>query len=348
MEQPPPDRATENTFVPSCDPPPDWNDRKDELHCPMCEYNLHGLIEPRCPECGYRFTWAEMLDARVRLHPYLFEHHPESNFRSFWRTARGGFRPAKFWSTLHAGMPSRPRRLLLYWCLAMLLASLLIVGLYIGTSIETHRNMEAIRAFYSRNVKPTLNSPYSQAWLDRVAPVPTLPRLLKGAFVDRDFRAVLALTIIGMLWPWFTFLALMIFRISMRRARIQSIHVLRCVLYSFDVGLWLGPILLVTSVAGAIWMNMRTPTAVNYPFWWNYIPSIPDQAHLLTALVLGIAAWRLAVAYKRYLKFDHSFAAVLASQVILFLLFVFVAITTPTALGVYWKHVLTRIFLGYG
>ena len=29
-------------------------------HCRICDYNLHGLIEPRCPECGTAFTWEEM------------------------------------------------------------------------------------------------------------------------------------------------------------------------------------------------------------------------------------------------------------------------------------------------
>ena len=49
----------------------------ETLHCPLCEYNLRGLSEPRCPECGYRFEWAELRDPSRRLHPYLFEHHPE-------------------------------------------------------------------------------------------------------------------------------------------------------------------------------------------------------------------------------------------------------------------------------
>jgi hypothetical protein len=30
------------------------------LRCPQCEYNLTGLAEPRCPECGARFDWEEL------------------------------------------------------------------------------------------------------------------------------------------------------------------------------------------------------------------------------------------------------------------------------------------------
>ncbi len=28
--------------------------------CPACGYNLTGLDEPRCPECGGRYTWKEL------------------------------------------------------------------------------------------------------------------------------------------------------------------------------------------------------------------------------------------------------------------------------------------------
>jgi hypothetical protein len=60
---------------------PDWDTIPHEVHCPLCEYNLRGIRDPRCPECGYRFEWPDMLSPRRADHPYLFEHHPERNFR---------------------------------------------------------------------------------------------------------------------------------------------------------------------------------------------------------------------------------------------------------------------------
>src|SRR5690348_6555559 len=72
---------------------PDWDAVPDELNCPLCEYNLRGLREPRCPECGYRFAWRDLTDPERRVHPYLFEHHPRQNYWSFRETARGGLRP---------------------------------------------------------------------------------------------------------------------------------------------------------------------------------------------------------------------------------------------------------------
>src|SRR5438105_3920894 len=84
----------------------------DDALCPLCQYNLRGLQEPRCPECGYRFTWEEVLDPSRRLHPYLYEHRPDAGPLALWNTLRGGLRPAKFWATLHPVQPSRPLRLL--------------------------------------------------------------------------------------------------------------------------------------------------------------------------------------------------------------------------------------------
>src|SRR5437762_8218870 len=86
----------------------------ESLHCPLCGYDLRGLGDPRCPECGSRFTWAELRDPARKLHPYLFEHHPERNVSSFVQTLLGGLLPWKFWSTLLPIQPSRPKRLILY------------------------------------------------------------------------------------------------------------------------------------------------------------------------------------------------------------------------------------------
>jgi hypothetical protein len=86
----------------------------EAILCPLCEYDLRALEEPRCPECGYRFDWDELRDPQRRAHPYLFEHHPERNVRSFFRTLMGGWRPRRFWATLYPTQPSRPRRLAVY------------------------------------------------------------------------------------------------------------------------------------------------------------------------------------------------------------------------------------------
>src|SRR6266496_169570 len=127
----------------SAHPPP-----QEELRCPLCDYDLRYLIEPRCPECGYAFDWAELRDLERRAHPYLFEHHPNHNIRSFFRTLIGGFRPRRFWSTLYPTQPSRPRRLVLYFiiiCLAGITPS--IANPMFGAATVWSEGQRA-RAFY--------------------------------------------------------------------------------------------------------------------------------------------------------------------------------------------------------
>jgi len=101
--------------------PPNWDVLTDEIECPLCGYNLRGLSEARCPECGSQYTWGELLDPRRRTHPYLFEHHPERNAWSFWRTFVGGLNPQAFWTTLHPMQPTSRKRMSLYAGLVILL-----------------------------------------------------------------------------------------------------------------------------------------------------------------------------------------------------------------------------------
>lgn len=45
--------------------------RSAESHalCPRCEYDLTGLPEPRCPECGFAFSWDDL--PRLRSRPVI-------------------------------------------------------------------------------------------------------------------------------------------------------------------------------------------------------------------------------------------------------------------------------------
>jgi rubredoxin len=104
---------------------PDWPNIKDDILCPLCDYNLRGLDKPRCPECGYSFEWNDLLDPTRRRHPYSFEHHPHRNFWSFRKTLVGGLRPAVFWKKLHPTQPSRVGRLLIYYFLTALITMLI-------------------------------------------------------------------------------------------------------------------------------------------------------------------------------------------------------------------------------
>ncbi|MFQ5502554.1 MAG: hypothetical protein ACE5EQ_09680 [Phycisphaerae bacterium] len=306
--------------TPTTVPPVDWDAVEEEIDCPLCDYNLRGLIESRCPECGYRFEWPDMLDPTRRLHPYLYEHHPECGFKSFWRTARGGLRPRRFWRSLNPVQPSRPKRLMRYWCLV---ASILILVFVIEMGIATaemirdrkasHSFMVAsITARYSQSHYSTLVKNYGSIQNYCESLYPTRPLVVIRDLFSQPgpFLIVGAILGVPLTWPWLSFLALMVFQMSMKRARIKAIHVLRCTLYASDVILWLAithvvlilTVIVLLSTAGP---GMRVMMATTVSF--------------IAAAPL-IASYRLAVAYRFYLRFDRPVLTVLAAQILMMLL----------------------------
>ncbi len=299
---------------------PDWEEIEEVIRCPLCEYQLRGLIEPRCPECGYRFEWPDLLDPTRRLHPYLFEHHPERNLASFRRTLLGGFRPRRFWTSLHPVQPSCLRRLVLYWCLA----AVPIVAVPVATTTLVAAAMARDNASYYQQIAATpalSRSMYTQdniakygslqAWFD--AEYPTGIAGCVGIMLeDWEYLAGIVLPeAVVLAWPWLTFLALLVFAMSMRQAKVNRMHVLRSVLYSFDVVLWiaLGQLLMIFLMLLA--QGVR-PTVLSL--------AGPGALVALTVLLMIFGSLRLWTAYRHYLRFRHPFATVLASQIIVFLI----------------------------
>src|SRR5438045_1019932 len=121
-----PPASTPPAAAPPAAAPPDWSTIQETIRCPLCRYDLRGLIEPRCPECGYRFDWSVLLEPARREHPYLFEHHPEKNLGSFARTLIGHLRPSRFWESIQPHQAANVRRLVRYWTLV---AGLLVCAL---------------------------------------------------------------------------------------------------------------------------------------------------------------------------------------------------------------------------
>jgi len=135
-------------------------------------------------------------------------------------------------------------------------------------------------------------------------------------------------------WPWLTFVTLLLFRFSMRRARIRPVHVLRCVLYSFDAVLWAGMVAAALVAATVLQFRTTPPRGMRsmVPGWLDMLidPYMQDPVAktllAAAALLLPFMAWRLTIAYRQYLRFDRPAATVLASQVIVLLVFLVLAV----------------------
>src|SRR6266566_5309974 len=198
---------------------PDWETIEHGVECPLCEYNLRGLVEPRCPECGYIFEWWEVLDPKRRKHEYLFEHHRESNLWSWRKTVVGGLRPGKFWTTLHPTQPARSWRLLIYALSILLIASLPAwLEIVVGTAPAPGGLFWYGNWRWSVAMEAGRNFPWSvlgdAMWLGHP------PKLVVFHYVI----ASLALPV-GM------YVLLMIFQGTMRRVSVRQRHVVRCIVY---------------------------------------------------------------------------------------------------------------------
>src|SRR4051794_26538304 len=225
--------------------PPEWSAISETIRCPLCGYDLRGLTVARCPECGGRFEWTQLLDPNSRLHPYLFEHHPERNIWSFVRTVLGGLNPWRFWTTLQPQQPSSRTRLFVYWFVASMLTVMVLSPWYVDVLQGCVRSNIWERARYTRayRANPTLwlqGKPSLQAFLDDQFPLWGNARLYAqawqaltgpgGAGGDRSLMLLSA----WVAWPWASAGVFLLLRSSMRAARLRVEHALRVTLYSFD------------------------------------------------------------------------------------------------------------------
>jgi hypothetical protein len=277
--------------------PPDWDARATDLLCPLCKYNLRHLTIPRCPECGFNFSWRELLEAEENRHKYVFEHGRGQNIRTFWRTYWRTCQPRRFWNDLSPAQPVQLRRLMLFWGITTAVVALCFLGPKVNQIIQSARENYSTRASQT-----TL----SQAEIDQLWPLPS-----KGLFWTRMLCArthyygeicewgqvgyYWAVTFI--VWPWFTLAGLLVFRISMRQAKIRPVHLLRTVIYSCDFGVLLGLALVACST-----LDLRVSDG-----WVAMSGAI---------ICAAVTTYRLTIAFRQYLRVHLPFATVLASQLI--------------------------------
>ncbi|HEY7091437.1 MAG TPA: hypothetical protein VH518_25290 [Tepidisphaeraceae bacterium] len=302
---------------------PDWQTVSGEVLCPLCDYNLRGLVAARCPECGYTFDWIELIDRSRWEHPWLFEHRRKRRRRAFIHTFLVSLLPWKFWRSVQPIHRPIPRRLFIYWLI--IAASL---GLVLGALVVLPIAREYISEYASRkqmvyllNNRPTdprvayilqvYRTP--QAAAAAIAPMPPFEDIALRA--GRDYRAMLnvlvPLSLVYLSWPWLTVFALMIFRDTMDQARIKPEHVVRCAIYSFDSVLLLGGALAVTStwhpfgiLGGGLW-NLR-----------YVLPLVAPDVLVVVLLGAILLTIKLSAAYRMYLRFPNAIATCVLAQLV--------------------------------
>jgi hypothetical protein len=127
------------------------------------------------------------------------------------------------------------------------------------------------------------------------------------------------------LWAAATCGSLMVFRLSMRRARIKPVHVVRCVVYSFDPLFWAGLVGLLLATA-AVLIDLFAVATFAYLLALTAVMLIS-----VTGLWLAVTVvYRLWTAYRLYLRFEHALLTVLASQLIAALVMVNVFVHRAT------------------
>jgi hypothetical protein len=305
---------------------PDWSTLSKDVLCPLCDYNLRGLSDTRCPECGYTFIWEEVLNPEILRHPYLFEHNPRKSIRSFFATLFNGMRPRRFWSSLRATHAPRRGRLLLYAFLCASLLLFVVIVTFVRTAYETKLFLAQQRTSHTQWLaqEPEQQARLIKAWgsinayLDSLYPRVMTYRFLQLAWYQTlkggrwsGSQAVFAAVpscIALILWPWLTFLTLMIFVRSMRRASVRPFHVARCAIYSSDA-IWLIPV-----VIG--FMPAKLPLVYHYSYAIGYGNALMI---VMAVIFAALTTWRLSSAYRCYLKFPHAAAVAVASQLIIVL-----------------------------
>ena len=309
---------------------------EEQLICPLCDYDLRGLVDPRCPECGYSFNWDELRDPARRLHPYLFEHHPERGVRTFFKTfLNSAFRPRRFWRMLYPTQPSFPRRLLRYGFIVALIA---VTPLIAAIAYNVHQMDQQFRrlrptatAMWSPQDRAQVISNYGsvEAWLDQAYPLFPSWRYLNIRYISNwwNLGGQLQVTAFALLWPVMTCLSMLVFRASMRRARVRTVHVLRCVIYCADFAA-------VTAAAATLFWLVYDPWLSRRRIWSDgyWLFSSSRSLGLVIMALFAILTIRLWIAFRRYLRLEHPLATAIASQVMIGLF------TLKLALDYYSAH----------
>jgi hypothetical protein len=257
---------------------------QQDVTCPLCNYNLRGLSEPRCPECGFTFDWREIRDVTRRKHPHLFEHHPDRNLWSFCKTLLGGLNPWGFWRRLHPAQPPNLTRLTIYrWVMkAVAAVPLVITGLWLLMMSADWPVDDWPRQSMFFHTDPFAGQSAS-----------LISELVGPLLHTRLYIFILIMTLFLLALPEMSTAALLTYVSSMRQKKIQKHHVDRCVAYSYDVLLWpiAGMILLGVLI---LFFNIRITSWQPWLLSWCLLLLLPGVWLLMSIKLIFCLSMLLA------------------------------------------------------
>lgn len=256
-----------------------------------------------------------MLDPSLRLHPYLFEHHAGNDFLFFAKTFVGQLKPRRFWKLLHPNQPSVPARLVRYWnivAVGFLSTVALVLAAVVPESINLSRGyrvslLASLAQPSYKEWKESLVFQYGsiEGFMDEQYPITVVGTIRTMLFNPSEPVWVVLLILFA--WPWLTILALMIFKKSMRKARLKSGHLVRIVVYNSDAIFWLCAYCIAATTAHLVLSKL-------------FFASLDERVvtGLLVAFVASSLLWlyRLAVAFTLYLRIDRPILTALTSQLL--------------------------------
>jgi hypothetical protein len=278
---------------------PAWDTISTEITCPLCEYNLRGLTEPRCPECGHQFEWETLTDPRNAEHPFLYEHGKTRRLRRGLQTLRESLVCWRFWEKVPPTVQVRVWRLISYW-----LRFTLVPFIFWWTA-EIGVRLYAFSQQYSR--LSARNSTFLSSYPSRWSYLST-----RFPYAGWSLGETILLLI---LWPWITLAVFRIFGATFRQNKIRWRHVARIVVYSGDV-LWmmLVPLIILSIYSDLLGRSSRFLWGL---FWVGTKELLIGQAMLFMTFVLAV---RLCVAARCYLAIPQAVTAAILTQVVYLLL----------------------------
>lgn len=303
---------------------PDWAAVDREILCPLCDYNLRGLSESRCPECGHQFDWNELLTEGSHVHPFLFEHRADRPVRSWIQTFRASRVPLRFWQSVQPRHRVALSRLYIYGAtvvaVTVVIAMLLMLGAVQNVIDENREARARLLSWYSNPSSDGRWAPApgqtAQQAVDQANPEMSIARAFyevawtraKGRGYSRQDSFFGHSMILLLTWPILTALTMLVFRVSFRQAGIRFGHIARCVIYTAD-SMVLATIMFGVGEVFTLFYRV-TRTSIQFDFlsanvWWCGL--------------LGILLLRLLIASQLYLRITSGAVMMLASQFMVWL-----------------------------